>query len=984
MCAARVSRLPGFRFETQAPPLPEVLPRMDIAVFVGFAASGPLQIPVAIESEAQFAAIFGADAPLAWDLSRGEQLYAHLGPAVRAFFRNNGKRCWVIRVARQTPSSEQDLNYARYNYFPIPALARAEFNNNSGNRTITPAFARARSEGSWSDRLQLSSALFSQPLSIESISRQGGDFVIRVRSDRSNKLGTGDLLRLDFADALFGFLAIDKVDVVNSSPPLSVPLLEARASRYVWFRPLQNINVPVLATPVTVGSFTAETSASLSAAPFTESFFGNPHNGVMRRTAQTFDGTISVELLNLPATDIPLPGSVVRIKRGNPTWWMAVDTATSRQDGTPVIVGRPFQIVNPPAPPLNLKSAERLTFELWVRKDEEYATSISDLGLEAAHARFWGKLPTDEELYRESDSVGTEPPSTILWTQIGDLFRFPLAGVPAKANTTEFYFPLSMPPLPDNYLNAMSLKGTALERDGLAEFNEELFLDRDLIRTQTLDLAGEAEYLMYLAPQPRRLNGIHGAFPLEEVTIISVPDAVHLGWSRSQREPLPQPKPSTPPVRPEWWTFLNCNPPKPPVPPLKDCDVQSPPASPMKPLHEPEWGKFLDCSITVIEPPVLTTSTQLSDDGTFTLSWSSSPPLPAVFVLEESGTPDFIDPETIYKGKESRLTLYGRKPEDYFYRVRAFVGKQSSDYSNGVGVRVGESVSWVVQSSPPQDFTAIVLLAVQRSLLRMCAARGDLVCLLSLPEIYREDDSIRHAAALKASTGALPSTSHVLPLSKGEVLNFTYGALFHPWLIEREEEQSDRFTRMPPCGAVAGLFADRALNRGAWIAPANQPMRGVVALDPSLQPSRRLELQEAHINLVRQEPRGFVVLDAETLSDDPDLIQMNVRRLLILLRRQALKLGATYVFEPNSPAFRRAVDVGFTNMLDRMFERGAFAGATPASSYQVVTDDSLNTPQSVEQGRFIVELRVAPSLPMTFLTIRLVQTSDRSLAMEVQ
>ena len=188
---------------------------------------------------------------------------------------------------------------------------------------------------------------------------------------------------------------------------------------------------------------------------------------------------------------------------------------------------------------------------------------------------------------------------------------------------------------------------------------------------------------------------------------------------------------------------------------------------------------------------------------------------------------------------------------------------------------------------------------------------------------------------------------------------------------------------MPPCGAVAGLFADRALNRGAWVAPANQPLRGVVALEPSLQPSRRLDLQEAHINVVRQEPRGFVVLDAETLSDDPDLIQMNVRRLLILLRRQALKLGATYVFEPNSAAFRRAVDVGFTNMLDRMFERGAFAGATAASAYQVVTDASLNTPQSVEQGRFIVELRVAPSLPMTFLTIRLVQTSDRSLATEV-
>ena len=64
MCAARPKRLPGFSFETQAPVLPEVLPRMDIAVFVGFAASGPLQVPVAIEYENQFKAIFGDDAPL--------------------------------------------------------------------------------------------------------------------------------------------------------------------------------------------------------------------------------------------------------------------------------------------------------------------------------------------------------------------------------------------------------------------------------------------------------------------------------------------------------------------------------------------------------------------------------------------------------------------------------------------------------------------------------------------------------------------------------------------------------------------------------------------------------------------------------------------------------------------------------------------------------------------------------------------------------
>ena len=47
--ATRPARLPGVRFEAPPPPLAEVLPRMDVAVFVGFAASGPLHRPVVVE-----------------------------------------------------------------------------------------------------------------------------------------------------------------------------------------------------------------------------------------------------------------------------------------------------------------------------------------------------------------------------------------------------------------------------------------------------------------------------------------------------------------------------------------------------------------------------------------------------------------------------------------------------------------------------------------------------------------------------------------------------------------------------------------------------------------------------------------------------------------------------------------------------------------------------------------------------------------------
>ena len=93
-------------------------------------------------------------------------------------------------------------------------------------------------------------------------------------------------------------------------------------------------------------------------------------------------------------------------------------------------------------------------------------------------------------------------------------------------------------------------------------------------------------------------------------------------------------------------------------------------------------------------------------------------------------------------------------------------------------------------------------------------------------------------------------------------------------------------------------------------------------------------------------------------------------------------IGATYVFEPNSASFRRLVQRGFESLLDRMFMRGAFAGDTADAAYQVVTSESVNTRQSIEEGRFIVELRVAPSLPLTFTTIRLVQTGDRGVVTE--
>jgi len=125
-------RLPGILFESRPPPLPDTLPRMDVAVFVGFAASGPLHTPVVIDDVRQFSNLFGDDVALGWDGDRGQLVQGNLGPAVRSFFRNGGRRCWIVRVA----------GAAQTNHYPIPGLARWS------DGVLTPAFATARSEES--------------------------------------------------------------------------------------------------------------------------------------------------------------------------------------------------------------------------------------------------------------------------------------------------------------------------------------------------------------------------------------------------------------------------------------------------------------------------------------------------------------------------------------------------------------------------------------------------------------------------------------------------------------------------------------------------------------------------------------------------------------------------------------------------------------------------------------------------------------------
>ena len=914
--AASTRRVPGLRFETLSPALDEVLPRMDIAIFVGFAARGPLHIPVVVEDAAQFASIFGGDVTLAWDRARSEPVFAYLAPAVGAFFRNGGRRCWVVRVAGQ----------ARPNVFPIPGLARV------GARGLVPAFAQARSAGSWSDALRVGATLLTQPLAAAALSPAQPALYLTTRG--LDDLEPGDLVRVTFrASGHVLFFVVDSVTAGTSgSPPWTG--VTVTGTNPTWF----SVFAPAAASATGATAQLTLEYASLPADLFPASSPtpgpGAPPLAVLGASWPRQGGPGGPTTIDLPLglAEAPPPGALVRVDTGQAQLGLVVQDIIALQ---PDVRGPAIRVAGQglwwlrqapdPAPSLQPSdTVERLTFELAAWRGALDVSRVGELGFAPRHHRFWADLPTDDAHYRGA-SVSAKP-----WTP--DDLAVPLAG---SGPSDAVYLPLAVAAFEDFQPAVGPVRGggTPLERDGLATFGPELFLDSALADSGVLALRGEADFIRYQSPQPRDLVGVHAALDVAEATLIAVPDAVHRGWSRGS------PAPPTPPV-------------------------------PSAPPAEPEWSRFLPRGTRLLAPPALTA--QLPDEsGTFTLGWSSV--ANGTYELEESDRPDFVASSVVYSGSDTRIQLYGRAPGDYYYRVRAVVPGSSTSWSNGVVVRVGPSQMWLL--ARPEDYSDTTLLLVQRATLRLCAARGDLFALLALPEHYRDSAATQHAVLLGSAAGSAQHGNADAPTA-------SYGALYFPWLISQDENGTRQLRRTPADGAVGGAFARLALTRGAWISPANTPITGPVGVEPFVPRERRLALLDSRVNLVHQDPRGSVTLSADTLSTDPSVRPVHVRRLLILLRRLAQRDGAAFVFEPNSDAFRRSVQHGYEALLDELFARGAFAGASSREAYQVVTSGAADGAPLFDGGRLVVELRVAPAQPMSFLTVRLVQTGNGTLVTE--
>jgi phage tail sheath protein FI len=255
-----------------------------------------------------------------------------------------------------------------------------------------------------------------------------------------------------------------------------------------------------------------------------------------------------------------------------------------------------------------------------------------------------------------------------------------------------------------------------------------------------------------------------------------------------------------------------------------------------------------------------------------------------------------------------------------------------------------------------------VIIGAQRRLVDYAEVRRDLTVLLDVP----------------------PGLPQRRMLNWRNEFDSEFTAAYHPWLdVATIDDQRDALVRINPSSFAAGIIAEREIRLGVQHGPANELARGAVRVADQVSPERHDDLHVNGINVFVPERDGIRLTGARTLSRRLPLRQLNVARLLAVLRLTLQTEMHWAVFEPNSRVLWAEVRRLIHDLLTRFYEAGAFRGATTKEAFFVRCDRSTMTTNDLDSGRMICLVGVAPAEPVEYILIEVALSVDRGVSVQV-
>ena len=198
-------------------------------------------------------------------------------------------------------------------------------------------------------------------------------------------------------------------------------------------------------------------------------------------------------------------------------------------------------------------------------------------------------------------------------------------------------------------------------------------------------------------------------------------------------------------------------------------------------------------------------------------------------------------------------------------------------------------------------------------------------------------------------------------------LDTNYAGVYYPW-VKIVDRDSNAPVWVPPSVVIPGVisFTDQVAHE--WFAPAGLNRGGlttVLEAKTRLTHSERDDLYENRINPIASFPgQGVVVFGQKTLQSKPSALdRINVRRLLIALRKFIASSSRFLVFEQNNQALRNR----FLNIVNPYLEQ--VQSNSGLSAFRVVMDDTNNTPDVVDRNQLVGQIFIQPTRTAEFIVL---------------
>ena len=256
-------------------------------------------------------------------------------------------------------------------------------------------------------------------------------------------------------------------------------------------------------------------------------------------------------------------------------------------------------------------------------------------------------------------------------------------------------------------------------------------------------------------------------------------------------------------------------------------------------------------------------------------------------------------------------------------------------------------------------------------LIQTCEARADAMAIIDLPDVY-VPPSEKICANFQARVNQTNAAKSAKAL-RARKINSSYGAAYYPW-VKVKDSINNRDVWVPPSVIALGVMGYTEQRDEVWFAPAgfnrgglNEGNAGLKVLQASEQllSSERDKLYEANINPIASfVSEGLVVFGQKTLQSTASALdRINVRRLLIFVKKEVSRISNGLLFDQNVPATWARFTGQVVPFLESVKTR---LGLT---DFKVILDETTTTPDLVDRNIMYAKIFLKPARAIEYIAI---------------